>query len=91
MRTLKMGILAGCMLLLGFEAAMAKTYTPKQMKGMCDAGGGLYIGQKKGTKGPYGCLTQGGDLVLCGGHVAILWRVSHGRTAAKQLASSKYH
>src|SRR5262249_38861843 len=31
--------LAACMLLLGFQGAMAKTYSPKQMQGMCEKAG----------------------------------------------------
>ena len=62
-----LAMIAGCTVLLGVELAMAKDLSPSQLKSACQKGGGIY--SAPGAGGAYACLTKGGDLVVCDGHV----------------------
>ena len=62
-----LAMVAGCTVLLGVEEAMAKNLSPSQLKSACQKGGGVY--SAPGAGGAYACLTKGGDLVVCDGHV----------------------
>jgi len=60
-------VMACCMLLLDSPGTMAKNLSPKQLKKNCQQNGGTY--SPPGVGGAYACITGGGSVIVCDGHV----------------------
>src|SRR5262245_8955631 len=65
--------LAACMLLLGFQGAMAKTYSPKQMQGMCEKAGKA-TWARLGAVAAFSRSSNGGMIVTGSAQAAVRTR-----------------